>query len=295
MIQDVLSEIVLGILIGSVYSLIGLGCVVIYKCSKVVSFTQGGFLLMGGIIAWFLLVVVKLPSAPAIVFTLVGCALLGLAVERFTLRPVLGQPLLASVMITVALLWFLDSVGFLVIGGPGRVFPRLFPSGFVDFFGIRISEANALSFAAAIVLFIGFTLFYKYTKIGLAMRATAEDHEVVQSLGVKVTNIFSITWAIAGLTAGIGGILMASLINLDVSLSMLGWKGLIVILIAGLESLPGVIIMGPVIGVLEILSINYIDPLVGGGMRDIAPFILMMLVLVIKPYGLFGLKRIERV
>jgi branched-chain amino acid transport system permease protein len=290
-----ISAIIYGILIGGVYSLIALGYVVIFKSSQIVSFVQGGILLTGATIAWALLDVVKLPIVLAIIVALIGCAIIGLAIERFTLRPIMGQPLLSSVMITVALLWLFDAIAVLTVTGAGRAFPQLMPSGVFQLGDVRISQAQLLCFVTAIILFIIFTVFYRYTKVGLAMRGTAEDHEVIQSLGIKVTNIFGLTWVIAALTAGIGGVLMASLLNLNISLELLGWKALIVILIGGLESITGAIIVGPFIGILETLSTVYIDPLVGGGMRDVIPFVVMIIVLLIRPYGLFGLKRIERI
>jgi len=290
-----ISAIIYGILVGGVYSLIALGYAVIFKSSQIVSFAQGGVLLTGATIAWALLAVVKLPIVLAIVLALIGCVIIGLAIERFTLRPIMGQPLLSSVMITVALLWLFDAVAVLTVTGSGRTFPSIFPQGIIQLGEVRISQEQLLAFVTAIVLFIIFTLSYRYTKVGLAMRGTAEDHEVIESLGIKVTNIYGLTWGIAAVTAGIGGILLASMLNLNISLELFGWKGLIVILIGGLESITGAIVVGPLLGVLESLSTVYIDPLVGGGMREVAPFVVMIIVLLIRPYGLFGLKRIERI
>lgn len=282
-------------MIGGVYSLVALGIVVVFKSTKVVTFAQGGILLMGAIIGWALMGPAKLPIGLGIILTLAVCALLGLCLDRFTLRPILGQPVLASIMVTIALAWFFDSVGTLIIGGGERPYPPLLPQGTYKVGLINISQSLLLQFIIAIVMFIVFSLFYRYARLGLAMRGTAEDHEVVQSLGIKVTNIFSYSWVIASLTGGVSGILLASTLGATVGLSEIGMKALIVVLIGGMESVTGVILMGPIIGILESLTIQILDPLVGGGLGEVVPYAVMLIMLLIKPYGLFGLKRIERI
>jgi branched-chain amino acid transport system permease protein len=295
MIKAIIEALVSGIMLGGVYSLIALGIVIVYKSTKIVSFAQGGILLIGAIIGWALLGPAGLPLILAIVLTLASCALLGLGIDRFALRPIIGQPILASIMITIALAWLFDSVGTLIIGGGERAYPPILPQGTYKWGWLTISQSLLLQFIIAIILFIIFTLFYQYAKLGLAMRGTAEDHEVVQSLGIKVTNIFSYSWLIAALSGGISGILLASTLSANVGLSEIGWKALIVVLIGGMESIPGVILVGPIIGILENLSIRFLDPLVGGGLGEVVPFVVLLLVLLIKPYGLFGLVRIERI
>jgi branched-chain amino acid transport system permease protein len=204
-----------------------------------------------------------LPVGLGVVLTLAACALLGMCLDRFTLRPIIGQPILASIMVTIALAWLFDSVGTLIIGGGERPYPPLLPQGTYKWGQINISQSLLLQFIIAIVMFIAFTIFYKYTRLGLAMRGTAEDHEVVQSLGIKVTNIFSYSWVIAALSGGVSGILLASTLGATVGLSEIGLKALIVVLIGGMESVTGVILMGPIIGILENLTIQFLDPLVG--------------------------------
>lgn len=137
-------------------------------------------------------------------------------------------------------------------------------------------------------------MFYRFHRVGLIMRGTAEDHEVMQSLGVKVGNMFTYSWIIAAVSGSIGGMLLASMVSVNIGLSGIGWVALAVVLIGGLESVLGALILGPVIGILENLSV-YLDPYVGGGSREVVPYVVLLLVLLIKPYGLFGLKRIERI
>jgi len=295
MLRSLAEGIISGIMIGGVYSLVALGIVVVFKSTRVITFTQGGLLLMGAIIGWALLGVAGLPAGLGVVLTLAACAVLGMCLDRFTLRPIIGQPILASIMVTIALAWLFDSVGTLIIGGGERPYPPLLPHGTYNWGWFYISQSLLLQFIIAVILIIAFTIFYKYGRLGLAMRGTAEDHTVVQSLGIKVTNIFSYSWIIAALSGGVSGILLASTLGATVGLSGIGMKALVVVLIGGMESIPGVILMGPVIGILENLSIQFLDPLVGGGSGDVVPYAVMLIVLLVKPYGLFGLKRIERI
>ncbi|MBU2623068.1 MAG: branched-chain amino acid ABC transporter permease [Proteobacteria bacterium] len=295
MLMSVAEGIISGIMIGGVYSLVALGIVVVFKSTRVITFTQGGLLLMGAITGWALLGPAGLPVGLGVVLTLAACAFLGMCLDRFTLRPIIGQPILASIMVTIALAWLFDSVGTLIIGGGLRPYPPLLPHGTYKWGRVYISQSLLLQFIIAVLLFIAFTLFYKYGRLGLAMRGTAEDHTVVQSLGIKVTNIFSYSWVIAALSGGVSGILLASTLGATVGLSGIGMKALVVVLIGGMESIPGVILMGPIIGILENLSIQFLDPLVGGGLGEVVPYAVMLIVLLVKPYGLFGLKRIERI
>ncbi len=295
MFGSVIEGVISGILIGGVYSLVALGIVVVFKSTKVITFAQGGILLMGAIIGWAFMGPAGLPVGLGIVLTLAACSLLGMCVDRFALRPIIGQPILASIMVTIALAWLFDSVGTLIIGGGERPYPPILPHGTYKWGQIYISQSLLLQFIIAIIMFIAFALFYKYGRLGLAMRGTAEDHEVVQSLGIKVTNIFSYSWVIAALTGGVSGILLASTLGATVGLSEIGMKALIVVLLGGMESVTGVILMGPIIGILENLTIQFLDPLVGGGLGEVVPYAAMLIVLLLKPYGLFGLKRIERI
>lgn len=287
--------IISGILIGGVYSLVALGIVVVYKSTKIVNFTQGGIVLMGAIIGWYLMGPLGLSVVPGILLTLVACVMLGMGIDRFCMRPIIGQPILASIMVTIALAWLFDSIGILIIGGGERPYPEIMPTGTFEIGFLVISQSLLIQFVIAVILFVCFYLFYQRTQLGLAMRGTAEDHEVVQSLGIKVTKIFSLSWIFAGFFGGASGILLASSLGATVGLSAIGLTALVVVLIGGMESITGVIIMGPVIGILETLTVQYLDPMVGGGLGEVVPYVIMLIVLVFKPYGLFGLEKIERI
>ena len=289
-----LGVVISGILLGGIYSLIALGVVVIYKSSKVVSFTQGAFVAAGGIMGWVFVGIAGLPAWLGLLLTLAGCGLIGLVVDRFALRPIIGQPIMASILITIALSWLFDSMAIISTFGRQRAFPLQIATDNIKLGPVLLPKAQLLCFTIAVALSALFVLFYRYHKVGLAMRGTAEDHEVIQNLGIKVTSIFSYSWLIAAFSGGIGGILLASMINVSPGLSGMGLLALVVVLVGGLDSIPGALVMGPVIGIIENLSV-YMDPYVGGGSREVIPYIILVVVLLIKPYGLFGLERIERI
>lgn len=295
MSDTVITLVISGVLVGGVYSLIGLGVVLIYKATGVVNFSQGAILMIGALVGYFL-ISSSLFSWLAVLLTLVFCALLGYVMERICLRPLIGQPMISSVIVTLALAWAIKA--FYILGSGQRLeraYPPFLPGGSFEIGEIILSVTNFWNFVIAILLFIAFVALFKYTKTGLAMRATADDHEVAQALGISVKGVFSQVWIIGAMAAGIAGILLGSSLNVSLGLESLGWKGLIVVLIGGLESIVGCIVVGPLIGVLESLSCLYIDPLVGGGMKEIVPFIFMLVVMIFRPTGLFGLERIERV
>lgn len=295
MTKVVLETIISGILVGGVYSLVALGIVVIYKSTKIVSFVQGGILLMGAVIGWGLMGPGGVPIGYGIVATLVACVVLGMGIDYFTLRPIIGQPILTSIMITIALSWAFNSIGILFLGGAEQYFPRILPEGVFTLKGLMLSKSLVFQFSITMLFFIVFTLFYKFANLGLAMRGTAEDQEVMQSLGVKVTRIYTYAWVIAAFFGGVCGILMGSTVSVNVGLESIGLKALAVVLIAGMESIPGAILVGPLIGILENLCVLFLDPLVGGGLGEIVPYVVMLFILFVKPYGLFGLERIERI
>lgn len=293
--DSILLAIILpGLLVGFLYSLVASGLVLIYKSTRIISLTQGGLLLMGAIIAW-VLISSGVPLWIAFLLTLIVSGLLGYLVDRYLLRPVMGQPLLSSIMITIALAWLFHGVGLMSLGGREAILLPFDQNSIFMIAGLPVSRLKFWGAIISMIIFAIFFLFYKYSFIGLVMRSTAEDHEVTQSLGINVKGIFSQTWVICGLLAGIEGILMGSILSVNVGLSDIGWKVLAVVLLGGLESLGGCIIAGPVIGILEKLCSFYLNPLVGGDLGEIVSYIVMIIILIVKPYGFFGLKRIERI
>ncbi len=290
-----LQLILTGVMVGSIYSLVALGFVLIYKSSGIINVAQGQMLMVGAYVAWSLMVGLHFPVPVALLLTIVIAMLLGVLIERLALRPLIGQPILAIVMMTIALAAFLDGMTSLIWGANWQTFPDFIPRTPILIGEISLSQQHIFSFVLAMGLLALFSAFFRFTRIGLAMRATAEDHQIAQSLGVSVERVFAMAWVIAAVVSALGGILLGSINGINLSLSFLGLKVLPVVLLGGLESIPGAIIAGPIIGVLENIASFYVDPFVGGGIREVAPFVVLVLVLMIKPYGLFGLRRIERV
>ena len=284
-----------GLLVGAIYTLIALGIVLIYKSSRAINFAQGEFVMMGGFIFWAILAQLGLPVWAAFLGCIAGAVAVGWLAERFAIGPLIGQPVISLIMVTIGLSAILRGIVLMAWGGPPQGMPQFLPSGGVSFGGVNLSQEMLISFIIAMVLVGILSLFFKYTKAGLAMRASAEDHQAAQSVGISVKSIFSQTWIIAALVGAIAGVLLGSMYGLSTEMSELGLKAFPVVLLGGLESIPGAVIGGLLIGLLEGLAGGYIDPLVGGGIREVAPYIFMIIILLFRPYGLFGLARIERI
>jgi len=286
-----------GLLTGGVYALVALGLVLIYKSSRVFNFAQGHILMLGAFVAWWFAETLGFSVWAAFGAAVIVAALLGLAIERLLLRPLIGQPILATVMMTLALSQFLQGGAVLLFGAYHRSLPDLFPLQPIILGSVRLKLNLALSFAMGMLGFAVFGIFFQFTRAGLAMRATAEDHQLAQSVGLSVPRVFGLAWAIASVVAAVGGVLLASISGLETGLAVIALKAFPAVLFGGLESIPGAIIGGLTVGVIESLVAGLpIDPAVRSlHLGDIAPYIFMLLVLLVRPDGLFGLKRIERI
>jgi len=287
--------ILTGLMVGGIYGLVALGFVLIYKATRIFNFAQGDLLMLGAFFFWTMLVQARMPLWAGVLLTFAFAIAVGFLLERAALRPMLGQPILSVIMMTLALSVFLNGLITLIWGATWRVYPPFIPARGISLVGFTLSRQHLFSFIIALLAFCAFTLFFQRSTYGLAMRATAEDHQVARSLGIKITLIFGLTWAIASLISAIGGILLGSISGINLTLGQIGLKAIPAALIGGLESIAGAIIGGLIIGILENLAAGYIDPLVGGGIKEIFPYIILVIVLLFRPHGLFGLKRIERV
>lgn len=290
-----LNMVVNGILVGAMYSLVAVGIVIIYKSSRVFNFAVGEIIIFGAYIFWLIMVPLGLPLWVAFLGFVIYGVLLGLLAERLVLRPLVGQPFLAQVMATLALSSILGGIYMLLSENQVRWFPEIIPTEPFVFGDIRFQQTFVWGFVISLICLGIFAAFFKFSRAGLSMRVAAEGHQIARSLGVRTSTVFSQSWIIAILLGGIVGILMACLYGISPFLSAIGLKSFAVVLFGGLESLVGAVIAGPIIGVLENLTGGYIDPLIGGGLKDVAPFIILIVTLIFMPYGLFGLKRIERI
>ena len=303
-------QLVTGILNGGIIALIALGIVLIFKASEVFNFAHGHMVMVGAFLTWWFAggsegggELFNLPFWAALLAALVISALIGLLIERLALRPMTGQPLLAIILMTLGLAQLLEGLASITFGvQPKRNFPapftpsdvyRLpFPGAFND--TIILKKTLVVASIVAIVAAISFIIFFRRTKMGLAMRATSENHEVARSVGIRVSSVFGLSWAIAGVVATLGGVLLATLTGASLNLSTVVLIAFPAILLGGLDSLPGAIVGGIVVGLVQAL-VQASSLIEVRNSAEIAPYVLLLIVLVIRPEGLFGQKRIERV
>ena len=284
-----------GVLTGGVYALLGLAIVLVYKSTRVFNISQGGLVMVGAYANYFFIASLKFPLWLGILGALAFAVLLGLAIERFVMRPLIGQPLLAPIMITLALMAFLNSGTIAIFGADPRVMPDVLPRNMMDWGGVKVSELFSLSFIAVVVFLLIFAAFFRYSKWGLAMRVTAESHLIARSLGISVQSVFGIAWVIAAMIGAVTGLFLGASQGLSEYLPLIGLKAFAVVLVGGLESIPGAVIGGLLVGLIEALATGYLTPIIGPGVGDLSPWVILLLVLLFKPYGLFGLRRIERI
>jgi len=282
-----------GVLVGGIYALIALAIVLIYKSTRVFNFAMGEMLTLGGFILYTFMATLKFPIWLAIFFTMIVSLAIGFIIERLALRPLIGQPILAAIMATLALSLIIKGIIFFVWGASTITFPEKILPGEATLIGdIFLSNELLCIFFISLCVFLGMSLFFRFTKTGVFMRATAEGHDVAQASGIDVERIFAVTWAIAALVAAAGGILVGSRFGLGIgTLPLIAVKAFPAVLFGGLESVTGAIIGGLTVGIIESLVGGLIDP----QLSEITSYILLLLVLLFRPEGLFGLKRIERI
>jgi len=285
-----------GFALGMVYALIAIGFVVILKCSKAFNIAQGHFVMIGGYLGFTFLVTFHLPVWVSLMAAVGVAIILGLVVERLTLRPMVGQPVLAIIMMTIALSVIFEGLATLIWGGEYKTYHGVLPTITLKVGELSIPPETLIGVIVSIIAVVILMLFFRYTRSGLAMMATAEDEQVVQSAGIKVTTVYALSWVIACIVGVIGGIILGGVSGVMIPLANIGLKAFAVVLLGGVNSIGGAIVAGIILGVLENVAAGYLDPLLpGGGLANVFPFIIMIIVLIFKPYGLFGLVEIERI
>lgn len=285
-----------GLVVGSIYSLVALGFVIIYKATQVVNFAQGELLMVGAYICFALTVQAKLHFLVAFVLTLGFSVVLGLCIERFTLRPLIGESHISVIMVTIGLSSVLKSLVQIFWGTNIHVFPQVLPQTPVDVLGLPVSPVYIAAFLLSLLLFAVFTVFFKYSRMGVAMRATAFDQQAAQSMGISIKNIFALSWCIACVVSAVGGVILGNINGINAQLGHMGLKVFPAVILGGLDSLLGAAIGGLTIGVLENVCDGLAKDFLGlGGFKEVAAFIILVVILMIKPYGLFGTEEIERV
>ncbi len=283
-----------GIMVGGIYALVALGWVLIYKCSGVLNLAMGELTLFGAYTTLYFYSV-GIPFVLSIVCTLIIGIVLGVLTERIFLDKLIGEPILAVIMVTVGLSFFFKGTIFFIWGTDTRVFtPAIFSLKPFTIGFLKISTVYFWSFVLAIVLFLIFVAFFKYTRWGLSMQATADDETAALSLGVSARFVYAASWAIAFMSAGVGGALLGNINGVNISVSILGLLVLPAVVLGGLNSVPGAVVGGITIGVLQNLAGTYLDAYFPGGVKEIFPFAFMVVVLLFLPYGFWGWVKIER-
>jgi branched-chain amino acid transport system permease protein len=284
-----------GIMVGGIYALVALGWVLIYKCSGVLNLAMGEMTLIGAYTS-LSFYTMGVPFLAALGISLVIGFILGILTERIFLDRLIGEPVLTVIMVTVGLSFFFKGCVELIWGTDTRVFtPPVFPLEPIRIGPIIVGSVYLWSFIAALILLVVFVAFFKYTRWGLAMQATADDEMAALSIGVSARFVYATAWAIAFMAAGVGGTLLGNINGLNISVGYLGLLVLPAVVLGGLNSVPGAIVGGIIIGVLQNFAGAYLDRYFPGGVKEVAPFAFMAVFLLFKPYGLWGWERIERV
>ena len=284
-----------GIMVGGIYALVALGWVLIYKCSGALNLAMGEMTLIGAYVS-LSFYSMGIPFLLALLFSLLIGFALGVLTERIFLDRLIGEPVLTVIMVTVGLSFFFKGTVEFLWGTDTRVFdPPVFSIEPIRIGPLVIGQVYLWSFIAAIILLCIFVSFFKYTRWGLAMQATADDEMAALSVGVSARFVYATAWAIAFMAAGVGGTLLGNINGLNISVGYLGLLVLPAVVLGGLNSIPGAIVGGIIIGILQNFCGAYLDRYFPGGVKEIAPFAFMAVFLLFKPYGLWGWERIERV
>jgi len=284
-----------GVLIGLMYSLIALGFVLVYKATDAINFAQGEFVMLAGFIVAGMLVLAGAPFWLGVAVAVLGMVAFGFGLERVVLRPLIGRPIIAVIMATIGLATVLRGAAPLFFGAEPRSIALPIsdePFALGPFMLPPVQVAGAL---LSLAFLAAFTWFFLKSRMGVAMRAVADNQQVAMAMGINVERYFAIAWGMAGIVSALGGLAWGALLGVDVHLALIGLKVFPVVILGGLDSILGAIVGGLIVGVVENLAAGYLDPLVGGGTKDFAPYVLMILMLMIRPYGIFGKRRIERV
>ena len=294
---ELLQFVITGITVGMVYSLIGLGFVLVWKSSGVANLALGQLVLLSSWVAYAALSpdAMNLPVWLGLPLVAVFALVIGWVIERVVLRPLIAQPILSLVTVTLGIGFFIEGMVTIVWPKSLARLPRLFPQEPITIGTASMSWESLWTVIVAVILFVLLSLYFKYHRMGIAMRATADDQLAVQACGVPVTRIFSQSWMLACVMAAVGGVLIASIGGITPGLIESGLRSFAVVILGGLDSFLGAIIAGPIIGLAENVGGGYLTPLTWPGVREVIPFIIIIIVMFVKPYGLFGEKRIERI
>jgi branched-chain amino acid transport system permease protein len=284
-----------GVLIGLMYSLIALGFVLVYKATDAINFAQGEFVMVAGYAVAAGLAAYGLPLPVVLGLTLAGMVAFGFGLERSVLRPLLGRPLVAILMATIGLAAVLRGLAPLAWGAGTKALTLPVSEEPVVLGPLFVPPIQILGAGVSLMFLAAFGWFFLRSRKGIAMRAVADSQQVAMAMGIDVRRYFALAWAMCGVVSALGGTLWGNMLGVDVNLSVVGLKVFPVVILGGLDSIPGAVVGGLIVGVVENVAAGFIDPYVGGGTKDFAPYVLMILALMIRPYGIFGKPIIERI
>ena len=285
-----------GLIIGTLYGVVGMCFVLIYKASQVVNFAQGEFLLIGAWVCWWLLTAWDIPFFWGFLIAIAFMMAFGILVQMVVLRPLIGEPIISVIMVTIGMSIFFQALMKWMFGTFAQPFPPIFPVAQVNVLGLQVQTAYLMSTGVSLLIMAGFAWFFKYSKMGLAMRATAFSQQVAQSLGISVRQVFALSWGISAAVSAVAGVVVGIVNGVSSALSFFGIKVFPAVILGGLDSVFGAVVGGLIVGLLENLA-QFVDSqyLKWGNLYEIVPFYALILILMIKPYGLFGTRDIERV
>jgi branched-chain amino acid transport system permease protein len=294
---DLLIQLIVnGVIIGTLYGVVAMCFVLIYKSTQIVNFAQGEFLLIGAWVCWWLLTSMNVPFWLGFPLTLVFMTVFGILLQVLVLRPMIGEPIISVIMVTIGLSIFFQAMMKWMFGVWTAPFPEVFASKSMNVLGLNVQTPYIMSMLISLVIMAGFAWFFKFSRMGLAMRATAFNQQVAQSLGISVKTVFAASWAISAVVSALAGVVVGMVNGVSQALSFFGIKVFPAVILGGLDSIVGAILGGLIIGVLENLA-EFVDSqyLNWGNLYTVAPFYALIVILMIKPYGLFGTKQIERI
>ncbi len=276
---------------GMVYALAAAGFVVIYKASDVINFAQGDLLLLGTYLVFFAIAQTGMPWSVGVLATILLAVAVALAIERLVLRPLVGEPIISMIMVTIGLSSILRGAVNAIWGPSPRSFESFLPAGDIVIGPAVLSADRVLSIPIALAVLAALWLFFRHTRDGIAMRAIADDQQAALSMGISIPRVFGVAWGLAAASAAIGGIMLAGIVGVSPNVAQVGLRVFPVVILGGLDSIRGAVIGGAVIGLLEVYTGGY----VGHGLSLIVPYVVLILVLMVRPYGVFGKEIIERV
>jgi branched-chain amino acid transport system permease protein len=284
-----------GVLVGSMYALVALGFVLIYKATDAINFAQGEFVMFAGFLAAAAIGMAGLPWWVAILLAVAGMIAFAFGLERVVLRPLIGRPVIAVIMATLGLGFVLRGAVTLLFGTGIQTIPLPISNAPVRIGPLILPPVEIVGAGVSLAFLAGFAWFFLHSRVGVAMRAVADSQQVAMAMGINVRRYFALAWALGGVVSALGGVLWGAMLAVDNQLALLGLKVFPVVILGGLDSILGAVVGGLIVGVVENLSAGFLDPVVGGGTKDFIPYLLMIAVLMVRPEGIFGRRRIERV